>query len=758
MNSSSQFNRVKREDQVRPIIYYPIDFSGSLVFKELYGNPDVHVFDQLDNQVGELIKSKNPSITFSEEELAEKVTQFFIENEREQYGNWIYFPWKKALVRLLPEEDFIRVRTQRNNYKITPQEQAELRKKKIGIIGLSVGQSIAFAIALERGCGELRLADFDTLELSNLNRIKAGVIDLGVEKVVLAAREIAEIDPYLKITLFRDGISEFTIENFLSDEGDLDLLIDECDSLDVKVLARERARAKQIPVLMETSDRGMLDVERFDTEPSREIFHGLLEGINSDNLRDLSKNQKLPMALKITGISTVSTRMKASLLEVNQTIASWPQLASAVYLGGATVANASRKLLLGEHVASGRYYVDLDDILKPINEKSVSSGSIVSHSDDYFISLLPESTMNSKYRLSSSELTYLLEKANTAPSGGNCQPWKWVFDQSGVLHLIHDKNISESFLDYLGTGSLLAFGSALEIMKLVAADMGIDLDIHRHIQHFGEELIASIVFNSKSNNALPNAHSRLVEGVDLRCTNRKNTERVVIDPAELLALKPLAEKEGVTLEIIDEIDELKKLIPIVGGMDRLRLLHKQSHREFLNEIRWTDQEAFETKDGIDVATLEMGNAERAAMGLVKDPGTVEFFRKNDLGYGLARMSDQTILTSSAVLMFQADSYTPKAFLDMGAAVQRVWMQANLSGYSFQPISASLFIFHRVLREENTGFSQEENSVIVHFKNELNKVFNKNLCNHEGFMVRINKAGEPSMRAYRRDVSVSLILR
>jgi hypothetical protein len=29
---------------------------------------------------------------------------------------------------------------------------------------------------------------------------------------------------------------------------------------------------------METSDRGVLDVERFDLEPDRPIFHGLLPG------------------------------------------------------------------------------------------------------------------------------------------------------------------------------------------------------------------------------------------------------------------------------------------------------------------------------------------------------------------------------------------------------------------------------------------------------------------------------------------------
>lgn len=745
------------DDQVCPSIFKPLDFSNSLIFRELYNSSEVTLIDLLEDQVGELIKANNPSKSFTEEQLSALVVQFFVEYDRDSYGNWVYFPWKKALVRLLPEEDFIKVRTQRNNYKITVQEQQELRKKKIGLIGLSVGRSIAVAIALERGCGELRLADFDTLELSNLNRIKAGVMDLGIEKVVLAAREIFEIDPYLKITLFRKGVNEDNIDDFLSDGGDLDLLIDECDSLDIKVLARERAKAKRIPVLMETSDRGMLDVERFDREPSREIFHGLLGDFNFLDLRNLTSQQKVPVGLKIIGLNTISTRMKVSLLELSQSISSWPQLASAVYLGGATVANASRKLLLGENVESGRYYVDLDELVLSKAEKPISETAIIPNTDSDFIELLPKTKFVSNYKISKPELIFLVEKANTAPSGGNSQPWKWIFDKNGVLHLLHDKAKSESLLDYLGTGSLIAFGAALQNFRLEAASMGLSLTIHQHIQNFEEELIASIVFDSKSSKPISISNGNLVSGVDMRCTNRKNADRVIIEKQLLDEFQSIASSDGVQLEIIDDLEHLSALAPIVGGMDRLRLLHDQGYKDFINELRWSEEEALETKDGIDIATLEMGKSERAAIGLVRDPGTIEFFRKNDLGYGLTKISDQTILSSSAVLMFTADEYTPNAFLKAGAAIQRVWIKANLSGYSFQPISASLFVFHRVLRENKTGFTENEKTMIHQFKNDLNQIFNKDLSKQEVFMVRINKASEPSMRAFRRDVSASLIL-
>jgi len=113
-------------------------------------------------------------------------------------------------VHVLDESEFVELRTNRNRYLITAAEQEVLAGKRIGIVGLSVGQSVAMAIALERGCGELRLADHDTLDLSNLNRLRGGVHEIGLPKVVMAARAIAELDPYLQVHTYPQGLTEGT--------------------------------------------------------------------------------------------------------------------------------------------------------------------------------------------------------------------------------------------------------------------------------------------------------------------------------------------------------------------------------------------------------------------------------------------------------------------------------------------------------------------------------------------------------------------
>lgn len=366
MNIISSFLKDSKnlKDVYKPILLRLENAEDMETFNKLFEDHQItFVCDEMHGQLQELIKCKNPALIISEEEYPELINKHLAGREISEYGVWVYYPWNQRLVHLLDKDEYIEVRTNRNRNKITTEEQNTLKSKKIGIVGLSVGQSIALTIAMERTCGELRLADFDTAELSNLNRIRTGVHNLGLNKTIIAAREILEIDPYLNVKIFVDGLHEANMDDFFLGDGKLDLFVEVCDGLDLKITSRFKAREFQIPVVMDTNDKGMIDVERFDIEPDRAIFHGLADGLDPVSIKNLTNEEKIPYILKMIGADTMSTRLKASMLEVKKSINTWPQLASSVTLGGAATTDVCRRILLDQFHDSGRYYVDLDEII-----------------------------------------------------------------------------------------------------------------------------------------------------------------------------------------------------------------------------------------------------------------------------------------------------------------------------------------------------------------------------------------------------------
>ena len=106
--------------------------------------------------------------------------------------------------------------TQRNIGVFTPEEQARIKSLVIVIAGCgALGASAAHFLA-RLGVGELRLADPDEFEASNVNRQFAAYVDtVGVNKAEAVAAELARINPSLVTHLYRTGVHPDTVANLL---------------------------------------------------------------------------------------------------------------------------------------------------------------------------------------------------------------------------------------------------------------------------------------------------------------------------------------------------------------------------------------------------------------------------------------------------------------------------------------------------------------------------------------------------------------
>lgn len=337
-------------------------------FKDLLASGAIqHISDDYEEQQRELFGVRNPQKVYTPSFEAEFQSFFATLGSGDAlaaHGRWVYFPWRSLAAHILPEGDYFLVRTARNQNLITPEEQGRYYNATVGIAGLSVGSSVAFALALTGGAKHLKLADMDRLALSNTNRVLAGADRLGVLKVDMAARTLYEINPYSEIEMYPEGLTPENIDAFF--EG-LDLVIDEIDNLSVKYLIREQAKKRQIAIVMaaDNGDNALVEVERHDLTPQPEFFHGRMGEVSYEFLTHLDKFGIGKLITKWVGPETVTERMQESLKEMGKTIVSWPQLGGAALLNGAAVAYCVRKILNDQPLESDRALICMDEHLTP---------------------------------------------------------------------------------------------------------------------------------------------------------------------------------------------------------------------------------------------------------------------------------------------------------------------------------------------------------------------------------------------------------
>lgn len=722
--------------------------------EELHNLLSIHglsVNDFIKDQLKELIKINNPTRKFTDAELEEKAAAHIYPLTYLEYGVWVYYPWSNKLVHLVDEEEFIQIRTSRNEYKITRQERDVLRTKKIGIVGLSVGQAVAVTLAMERVCGELRLADFDTLELTNLNRIRTGTHNLGLPKVVAVAREIAEIDPFLTITCYPEGLLESNMDDFFTKNGKLDLLVEESDGFDIKITSRYKARELQVPVLMETSDRCTVDVERFDLEPNRSILHGSVDHLDIATLKTLKTNeQKIPYVLAILGIETSSTRLKASMVEIEQTITSWPQLGSSVTMGGGITADVSRRILLNQFTESGRYYIDVEELIS--NKKTgplpaeIIREEKVSASD--FADKARTTADTRQLPVPEDTITQLVAAACTAPSGGNAQPWRWVFKEQ-TLFLFNGTDSSDTLLGYGNLGAYVGLGAAAENILLKAAQLNLKAVCTPFPDQQQKDLVAIFRFYT-AEEGTGTENIVLAAGIEDRLTNRNISKRAPINTTALEKIRAAAEKiPGATVNFFTADEKMDKIGEILGEIEKIRLLEKTGHRDFIDEIRWTEKENLEKRDGIDIRTLDVTASEMAGLQVAKDYRVIELVDQWNGGNAFKKLTTKTIGAAGAVGVITMPDTTDSSYFEGGRALQRAWIAANLEGISFHLVAAPFYMFARLILGKGEGLSKKGKERLENLRGDFCSVFELTPGRGEIFIFKLAIAGDPEVRSLRK---------
>ena len=125
--------------------------------------------------------------------------------------------------------------------------QEKLLDSTVLIVGMGgLGSPIAMYLA-SAGVGHLILADFDKVELSNLQRqIIHSTDDIGKDKVDSACESLLKINPEVAVTRFKQPLNKQNLADLIPQ---VDLVIDGCDNFETRFAVNRACADHRTPLV-----------------------------------------------------------------------------------------------------------------------------------------------------------------------------------------------------------------------------------------------------------------------------------------------------------------------------------------------------------------------------------------------------------------------------------------------------------------------------------------------------------------------------
>jgi tRNA A37 threonylcarbamoyladenosine dehydratase len=147
----------------------------------------------------------------------------------------------------------------RQSLLIGEENTQKLINSSIIIFGLGgVGGYTVEALA-RAGVGTITLVDFDTIDLTNLNRQIIGLHStIGQEKTTLFKERILDINPKAKVITYNLRVTPENI-NSLFEDINYDYIVDAIDTVSAKLALIEISKEKNIPLISSMGTGNKLD-------------------------------------------------------------------------------------------------------------------------------------------------------------------------------------------------------------------------------------------------------------------------------------------------------------------------------------------------------------------------------------------------------------------------------------------------------------------------------------------------------------------
>jgi len=592
---------------------------------------------------------------------------------------------------------------------LTEWEQQALRHKRVAIAGMGGVGGVHLLTLARFGVGAFNIADLDRFELANFNRQVGATLDtIGKPKVEVLAENARKINPELRIACFDRGVDEQNMDAFLAGA---DLYIDALDFfvLDIRRKLTDRCLALGIPVI-NAAPLGM-GTAFLVFKPGGMSFEQWFR------LEGLSEEQQYVNYLLGMAPAGLHRQYLADPSRVDLRGRRGPSTPAACELCAGVAAVEAVKLLLGRGIVRAVPHYHQFDAFRGrwiVRKLRWGNGNPrqrlkIALTRRIAARLSRQAATVEPAPAARTEIEKILDFARWAPSGDNCQPWRFeVVDEERVTVHLTDQTDHDIY-DYRdGEPTLLAGGMLLESMRIAASAWGRRVDWHYegrqgHVHRISIRLPKAVGL----------AIDPLVSQISLRSVDRRRYRLQPLADEQKQALAAALGK-GFEIEWHETMTERWALARLGGHATAVRLSAPEAFPIHQAVLDWAHRQS---PRGIPAAAAGLSRLSLVPMRwamrkwwrmrlLNRLGGLTAAAVEMDYVPGLCSAAFFAVRMKFAAANFLSD-HTPAhvvGLINAGQAIQRFWLTATSLGLAVQPTMATLIFAH--YGEHDPSFTSE----------------------------------------------------
>lgn len=348
------------------------------------------------------------------------------------------------------------------------------------------------------------------------------------------------------------------------------------------------------------------------------------------------------------------------------------------------------------------------------------------------------------------EIRKIIECGTLAPSGENCQPWKFLVSGNEIkVFNLPEKDLS--LYNFNQFGSYISHGAVIENIVIAAKETGYSSNTSVFPSPQNPNHVSTIILNKQEKIE----KDPLFSYIEKRVSNRNPYKDKLINQDQENKLISEGEKiEGIEVKLISDKNKKNRLGKYLSISDRLLFENRKLHDFLFSHIIWNEKESQEKKSGFYIKELALPVPIEKIFKILRSWEKVKIFNKFGFSKIAAKGNVKLYSKVSTLGVVLSQGNTPRDYVLAGRAMQRVWLEATALDLSIQPVTGVIFFIQRIMTGDQESFSEKHSSMIKDAFDGIAREFevgNKNIA----MFFRLGYARKKAFKSLRLPPSIIL---